>query len=93
MPGKARGHYGGDYRHRAAAVRRAAYANPDARCWRCGLTLAEAQASDPRVAWQAGHVVDSEVNGLLRPEHSNCNASAGASYGNARREPRSQRWV
>jgi hypothetical protein len=81
-----RPHYRGDYARRAAIVRAAANANPDIRCARCGEL---ARAGDP---WTAGHVNEGQVNGPLRPEHRSCNCAAGASYGNGRREPRSEQW-
>lgn len=84
-------HHHGTYHRRAAHLRAAANANPDTRCWRCGLTRAEyAAAHGERAArWQAGHVVDGQVNGELRPEHARCNIIAG---NQARRppEPRSE---
>jgi hypothetical protein len=81
-----RPHHQGDYARRASLVRANAYANPATRCWRCnGL----AKYDDP---WQAGHVVDGEPGGELRPEHRSCNASAGATHGNQQREPRSEHW-
>jgi hypothetical protein len=42
--------------------------------------------------WQAGHVIDHDPASPLAPEASTCNTSAGATYGNARREPRSEDW-
>jgi hypothetical protein len=93
MPAHDKRHHQGDYPRRAAAVRAAAYGDPTTRCWRCGLTLEEAKASNSKVRWQAGHLVDGQAGGALRPEHSTCNASAGAAYGNAKREPRSQSWT
>ena len=38
-------------------------------------------------------LMDGDMAGGLRPEHSHCNRSAGASAGNAAREPRSRRWT
>ena len=64
------------YRRAAAAIRRAAYANPDTRCWRCGLTRAEHGRE-----WEAGHLVDGQVNGPLAAECARCNRSAGATLG------------
>ena len=94
MPAKDRRHYAGGYKRRALGVRVYAYADPATRCWRCGLTLEQARSADgPGVRWQAGHVRDGEVGGDLLPEHSTCNARAGASYGNAKREPRSRYWT
>ena len=71
-------YYQGSYKRRARAVRVAAYSDPHTKCWRCGLTLAEAQRIKPSEAWDAGHVVDSEVGGVLLPEHASCNRAAGA---------------
>lgn len=91
-PGRA--HHQGSYHRRAAVVRARAYADPTTRCWRCGLTLAEHprhKAGTP-ARWTAGHVIDGQVDGPLAPEASTCNASAGATYGNAKREPRSEDW-
>ena len=90
MPSISRAHYGGDYKRRAAAVRVAAYADPSTVCWVCGLTLAEVYSADCRVRWQAGHRVDGAVGGVLSAEHSSCNASRGAVYGNQKREPKSR---
>jgi hypothetical protein len=82
MPAKDRAHYGGSYHRRAAAVRAAAIADPNTRCWRCnGL----ARAGDP---WQAGHVIDHDVSSPLLAEHRSCNARAGKRQG----EPRSRVW-
>jgi hypothetical protein len=92
MPGKRRAHYGGTYAIRSKQVRDAAYADPATRCWRCGLTLAEIQRAKPHATWDAGHVNDGQVNGVLLPECSPCNRSSGAAMGNAKREPRSRRW-
>lgn len=87
-------HYSGPYQVRARAVRRAANANPHTRCWRCGRTLAEhpPHRNGQRPRWQAGHVIDSDPTSPLAPEASTCNTSAGATYGNVKREPRSETW-
>ncbi len=89
-----RPHYQGDYQVRARAVRQAAMLNPLTRCWRCGLTLAEhlPHRTGSPATWQAGHVIDSDPTSPLVAEASTCNKSAGASYGNAKREPRSEDW-
>jgi hypothetical protein len=81
-------HRRGDYQRRAAVVCAAAYANPDTRCWRCGLTLAEVPGS----TWDAGHLVDGQPGGVLAAEHSRCNRSAGAALGNQMRRKVSRRW-
>ena len=91
MPGRKRAHYRGDYAARSAAVRAAAYRNPTTTCWRCGLTLDEKRQTHPKVTWDAGHVVDGAVGGLLLPEHSSCNRSAGAASGYS--PPRSRKWT
>jgi hypothetical protein len=64
--------YQRDYHVRSRRITAAARENPATRCWRCGLTLAEARAKwGSHVVWHAGHV---ELNGrTLRPEHSRCN--------------------
>lgn len=82
MPGKRREHYTGDYQRRAAAVRRAANANPATTCWRCGRTLADHPAG---ATWDAGHIVDGNKYSALAPEASSCNRSHGAALGNRRR--------
>ena len=86
-------HYRGSYHVRSRAVRQAAYANPDTRCWRCGLTLAECRPhrNGKPARWTAGHVLDSNPNSPLLPECSPCNKSAGASYGNRLRGARRAR--
>jgi hypothetical protein len=86
--------YRGSYPRRSKAVREAAKANPNTRCWRCGKTYAEALRmwGPVKAAWQAGHVVDSHPGSPLAPEHAKCNEAAGGRLGNARRqtvEPRS----
>jgi hypothetical protein len=93
VPGKQRAHYSGDYKRRAAAVRAAAYRDATTRCWRCGLTLEQIRAERTTATWDAGHINDGVIGGALAPECSPCNRSAGAAYGNAKREPRSRRWT
>lgn len=78
----------GRYHQQAAAVRRAANANPSTRCWRCGRTLAEIRKAKPHARWQAGHLVDGQVGGPLAPECSPCNTGAGAAMGNRKRRPK-----
>ena len=82
MPAKNKRHYKGSYQQDAARLRAMAYANPDTLCARCGLTLAD----KPGDTWDAGHAEDGRPGGLLRPEHSSCNRSAGATEGNLRRK-------
>lgn len=71
------------YRRRSALVRARAYANPDTRCWRCGLTRAEHGTT-----WDAGHLNDGQVDGPLAAECARCNRSAGAAIGAATRKRR-----
>lgn len=76
-------HYKGTYHVRSRALVKAAKANPNTRCWRCGLTLPE---HDPhktgRAAyWTAGHVRDGDPLSPLLPEASTCNYRAGAQLG------------
>lgn len=83
-----------EYIRLAAIVRAAANADPTTRCRRCGLTRAEALDlwGERRAAWQAGHIVDGNLAAGLAPEHAKWNASAGATAGNAAREPHTERW-
>jgi hypothetical protein len=87
MPGHTQGpgsrwsrrpHYAGDYKVRARAVRRRAYLDPTTVCRRCGLTLEQRRVSHPADEWDAGHLNDGEVGGVLVPEHRSCNRAAGA---------------
>lgn len=89
MPAKVKApHHRGTYHVESAKIRAAAYAQPWTTCWRCGQTLAQIRARKPRAKWTAGHINDGEVGGVLLPECSPCNASAGAKLGNARRNPK-----
>jgi hypothetical protein len=94
MPAKDRSHYAGSYQKRARLVRDRANADPLTRCWRCGLTLAEARRRwpDKDVIWHAGHVVDGDSTAPLLPEHSNCNIYAGAVAGNLAKNAKRGRW-
>lgn len=87
MPALDRSHYDRQFKVRAKRVTTAAYANKATRCWRCGLTLAEAEAAEPgrRITWDAGHTIDADRYAPLLAEHSSCNRSAGAALGNQRR--------
>ena len=86
MPTKQKGpHHKGSYHRASAKIRAAGYANPDARCWRCGRTLDQIRASKPRARWTAGHLVDGQVDGPLALECSPCNYSNGAAMGNRKR--------
>jgi hypothetical protein len=85
-------HHHGTYAKRARLVRTAAWSDERTVCWRCGLTYREGvmRYGEAGARWQAGHVIDGQVNGELRPEHRTCNLRAGAAYGNSKREPRSE---
>lgn len=82
------------YIQASAAIRAAAYSQPDTRCWRCGRTLAD----HPRTktgkppTWEAGHLHDGQTSSPLLPEVKSCNASAGASMGNRRRHRTPLAW-
>lgn len=78
-------HHRGTHQARARKIVDQANANPDARCWRCGRTLAEIRRRRPRARWTAGHVVAGQVDGELRAECSPCNYGHGATLGNRRR--------
>lgn len=79
MPAKSKGpHHQGTYHVDSARVRAWANSHPEAKCWRCGKTLAEIRTTKPRAKWQAGHLVDGQTNGPLLPECSPCNAAGGA---------------
>ena len=83
MPATDRSHYRGSYPDRAKRVRDAANADPSTRCWRSGLTLAEARAQFPgrRIVWQAGHTIDGDSFAPLLPELSHINQAAGQARG------------
>jgi hypothetical protein len=92
MAGRFRGHYAGDYKRRAQAVRDAANADPATRCMSpvCVAgngTLAQhpRTRTGERPTWDAGHVRDGDPMSPLQPEVSTCNRSAGARLGNRRR--------
>lgn len=78
----------GTFDTQSARVRAAANRNPSTICWRCKRTMAEIRKDKPHAKWQAGHVVDGQVNGVLLAECSPCNASHGAAMGNRKRSPR-----
>lgn len=79
-------HYKNGYDTRARQVREAAAANPGTLCWRCGKTLAQhpPHKNGKPARWQAGHVNQGEIGGLLLPEASTCNTGHGARLGAAR---------
>lgn len=88
MPQPKAPHHRGTYHVRAAKLRAAAYANPNTRCWRCGLTLEQIRKLRPRIKWQAGHVIAGQVDGTLLPECSWCNAKHGQALSAASRRAR-----
>ena len=68
------------------SVRAHANANPDHRCWRCGLTLTERHRTHPHATWDAGHLVDGDLSAGLAAECSSpCNRGSGAVIGNRNR--------
>lgn len=73
-------HHQGRYRTEAPRIVAAANADPETRCWRCGLRIHECRPhrNGKPAHWTAGHLNDGEVDGDLAPECSSCNASAGA---------------
>lgn len=87
MTGFDRRHYGGDYRRRAKRVTDAAKANPATTCWRCGRTLAQVRAANPRrrVTWDAGHTIDGDPHCPLLAECSVCNRGAGQALAEQKR--------
>lgn len=102
-----RHHRGPDYERRAAALRARANADPRTRCEAvladgtiCGRTLAEhpPHRTGRKATWQAGHVIDGQLGGALRPEASTCNNQAGGRLGLKRMRQRrrplhtSRRW-
>lgn len=92
MPKRKAAHHRGSYQVRAKRVTDAAYADPSTVCWRCGRTLEQVRRRFRRrssVRWTAGHVVDGQVDGELRPECSPCNYGRGAALGNRHRGRRS----
>lgn len=78
-------HRRGSYQAEAKAVRDQANANPNTRCRRCGLTMAEIRIRKPHATWDAGHVIDGQIGGPLAPECSPCNRGHGAAMGNRKR--------
>ena len=88
-------HYRGNYDARSRALTAAAKANPNTRCWRCQLTLAEhtPHHSGRPAYWTAGHVRDGDPLSPLLPEASTCNYSAGAQLVNGKAIVRpTRRW-
>lgn len=80
-------HQARSYRRRAEAIRAAANADPNVKCWRCGRTLDEhpPHADGASAVWTAGHTIDGDNASPLMPEASTCNYSAGATAGNRAR--------
>lgn len=83
-------HHRGRHHRRSMAVRAAAYADPDTLCRRCGHRLHEGpeHRHDGTERWEAGHVIDGQVDGPLAPEARSCNRRAAARKTNAKRRPR-----
>lgn len=80
-------HHKGSHQVRARRLTRAANANPNTICWRCGRTLPQhpPHRNGRPAYWTAGHLHDGRIGGPLAPEASTCNYSAGATAGNRRR--------
>lgn len=83
-------HHRGPFDRRGKALRTAAYADPDTRCRRCGHRLHEGpeHRHDGTERWEAGHLIDGQVDGLLVPETRSCNRRAAARTTNAKRAGR-----
>jgi hypothetical protein len=90
-------HHRGSYHVTSRRMNAAANADPNATCWRDGLTLAQ---HPPGTHWTCGHVDNPAlyaqhpstharmIDGrLCAPEVSRCNYSNGATTGNTAREP------
>lgn len=92
MSGRRKPWHSGTYHVRARHCREVAYANPETRCRRCGLSYLEGvhRYGERGARWDAGHVNDGQTGGPLAAEHAACNRSAGAERGNRMREPRSE---
>lgn len=87
-----RAHYRGSYHVQSKRLRDNANANPDTRCWRCRLTLAEIRKQHPKARWTAGHILDGVPDSPIAAECSPCNYGAGARLGNKRRHRRLLTW-
>lgn len=74
-----------DYRRRGDAIIAAANRNPNAKCWRCGRTLAQhpPHRDGAPAKWTRGHVIDGDPRSPLAAEASTCNYSAGGRSGRA----------
>ena len=82
-----RPHYAGTYRTVAQRLVATANADQATTCGRCGLRLDEhsPHANGRPAFWTAGHVIDSQGDGPLRPEASTCNMAAGGQLAARRR--------
>ena len=94
-------HHRGTHEVQARKVRDTANANPNAICWRDGLTLAQHpnHHDGTRPRWTAGHTIDGYRNApawlnvthrppsgpWLAPEASTCNYANGAKRTNTQR--------
>ena len=92
-------HHRGSYQATRDAVVNRANANPNAICWRDGLTLAQhpPHRTGKPATWTGGHTIDGwadapawlnvtrrpPAGAWIAPEASTCNAAAGASRNNA----------
>ncbi len=87
MAGKS--YHGAKHRRLGTPVVRAAYADPDHRCPRCGKTYAEAVEVWGKTAarWIRGHKVRAQhatSSADYQAEHARCSAGEGAAVRNAR---------
>lgn len=72
-------HYAGDYQTRRDRIVTAAKADPDTRCYHCGLRLDEhgpTKAGNPPT-WSAEHIIPHDRLSALAPSVLSCNARAG----------------
>lgn len=101
-------HRGRRYNAESARLRRLANANPNAICWRDGMTKAEHEQANPAGdnRWTAGHTVDGsttwrtwawvteipEPGDWLAPEIARCNIAAENDRRRGAREPHHEEW-
>ena len=86
-------HHRGAHKVTARKVVAQANATPDYRCPTCHLTLLEGIARwGTNGEWEGGHVQHGDPRYGYHAQHRHCNRSEGAAYGNAQREPHSERW-
>jgi hypothetical protein len=98
---RAAAHHRGTHRRRAREIVALAYADPATQCqaqpcrgWGSRTLVEHPHAKSGREPrWQAGHVIDGQIDGELRPEVDVCNTSNGARLRNAHSSnPTSRQW-